>query len=481
MWEQIQSNRRKSVMLVALIAALLIGLGFVIGEAAQPGAGILGMGIALLVWIVMSLVAYFQGDNILLAVSGAKEIEKADHPQLFNVVEEMQIAAGLPKMPRVFIIDDMALNAFATGRSAEKAAVAVTAGLLGKLNRDELQGVVAHEMSHIINRDVLLMTMTGIMLGSIVMISEVFLRTLWYGGGRSQRYRSSSSKGGGQVQAVMMVAAIVLAILAPLLAQLIYFAISRRREYLADANAAVLTRYPEGLASALSVLSADTYLLQSANKATAPMYIINPLHEPGQMALNLTSTHPPIQERIQILRTMAGGVSFKAYDSACRKISGQEGGVIPSSSLAQDKPAVARAANAEAAPQSPRQQMREAGDLLRKVNQYLFLSCACGLRIKVPPDFKKDEIECPRCHRELAVPVAQMAAMGAAAGVMTGQADAPADAVPSEAAPLVIRRKAGQWTSFKCTCGAGLNISPSYALPEIACNKCGKRITIKNE
>ncbi|MDQ1257250.1 MAG: Protease HtpX, partial [Candidatus Hydrogenedentes bacterium] len=247
MWEQIQSNKQKSVALVVLIAGLLFVLGYVIGEAAAPGAGILGLGVALIVWIVMSLVAYFQGDSILLAVSGAREISRDDHPQLFNVVEEMKIAGALPAMPKIYIIDDMAMNAFAAGRSPEKAAVAVTAGLLARLNRDELQGVIAHEMSHILNRDVLLMSMVGVMLGVIVMVSEIFLRGLWHSG-LARRYQSSRNQsGGGQAQAIMMVVAIVLAILAPILAQLIYFAISRRREYLADANAAVLTRYPEGL------------------------------------------------------------------------------------------------------------------------------------------------------------------------------------------------------------------------------------------
>ena len=425
MWEQIRSNRRKSILLIVCLALVLVVLGLVIAEAVQRGAGLIGIGIAFLVWAVMCLVAYFQGDNILLAVSGAKEISKEDHPQLYNVVEEITIAAGLPKMPRIFIINDMALNAFAVGRNPNKAAIAVTAGLLAKLNRDQLQGVIAHEISHIINRDVLLMTIAGITLGAIVMIAHVFLRSMFYtGAGRRSRRYSTSTKGGGQAQIIMLVVAIVLAILAPIIAQLIYLAISRRREYLADANAAVLTRYPEGLASALEALARDTHELAGANKATAPMYIINPFHA-ARKAVSLGSTHPPINARIKILRSIGGNVSYQQYDEAFRAVSQKKTGVMPQSALSDDKAAAVRAPGAGAAPKSPRQQMREAGDLMRKVNKFLFLPCVCGLRIKLPPDFKHDKVKCPRCSRVLAVPVAQMAVAAQVADVLSDRKGPP--------------------------------------------------------
>ncbi len=211
----------------------------------------------------------------------------------------MKISAGLPTMPKIYIINEVAPNAFATGIKPENSAVAVTAGLLARLNRDELQGVIAHEVSHIVNRDVMFMTFAGIMLGSIVLISEVFLRSLWFGGGR---YSSKSSKSSGQGQMIIMIVAIVFAILAPILAQLLYFAISRKREYLADASAVRYTRYPEGLASALEKISDNTIELKTANKVTAPMYIVNPLKPKGQKLSDLTSTHPPISERIRILK-----------------------------------------------------------------------------------------------------------------------------------------------------------------------------------
>ena len=485
MWEQIRLNQRRSVVLVIAIAFILVVLGFVIGEAVQPGAGLIGVAVAALVWGIMSLVAYYQGDGILLAVSGAKEIEKKDHPQLFNVVEEMTIASGMGKMPRVYIMNDMALNAFATGRDPQRASVAITAGLLGKLKRDELQGVIAHEMSHVVNRDVLFMTMVGILLGSIVMISEIFLRGLRFGAAGSRRYRSG--RGGGQGQAIMLLIAIAFAILAPIIAQLIYFAISRRREYLADANGAVLTRYPEGLASALEVIGADEHILERANKATAPMYIVNPFAKAGRFAVGLASTHPPLDERIRILRAIGGTVSFQQYDAAWRTVRGSSRGVIPPSALMQGEAQAVLAPQPEEEEPDERKRMRQAGDVLRKVNQFLFLPCACGLTMKLPPDFKQDKVSCPRCHRELEAPVAQVAAAAQVGAFMAGQgqaplraaaAKAPAPEAPPQSAPLQITRQGPGWASFKCTCGQPLHLAPGEETTDITCSNCGQHISV---
>ncbi|MCL4219175.1 MAG: M48 family metallopeptidase, partial [Candidatus Hydrogenedentes bacterium] len=260
MWEQIRSNKRKSILLIVLIALVLSVLGGAIGEAVAPrGGGLLGLAVALVVWFVLCTVAYFQGGRIMLAANGAHKISQQDHPQLWNIVEEMTIASGLPRMPDIYLMDDMTPNAFATGRDPDHAAVAVTAGLLAKLNRDQLQGVIAHELGHIKNRDILFMTLMGATLGAIVIISETFLRSLFSGGMHGSRYRSrrSSSDGNDGGQIIMVVIALAIAILAPILAQLIYFAASRRREYLADASGAIFTRYPEGLASALEVISGE--------------------------------------------------------------------------------------------------------------------------------------------------------------------------------------------------------------------------------
>jgi heat shock protein HtpX len=397
MWEQIASNRRKSVFLVILMALLLAALGWALGEyfIGQDG------GLAVIVWFIMTLVAYFQGDNIYLTMSGAKKVEKEDLPVLFNVVEEMTLAAGLPRMPDVYVIDDPAPNAFATGRRPETAAVAVTSGLLKRLNRDELQGVIAHEIAHVRNRDILLMLFAGVLAGAVVLLAQVGMRGMWFGGGRSRRREGGD--GGGQ--AIIMVVVIVLAILAPIMAQLIYFAVSRKREYLADASAATFTRYPEGLASALEKISASPAKLASANKATAPMYIINPLARDGKMAANGTSTHPPIDERVRILRSMSG-VSFADYEASYRKLKGGKG-VIPSSAMdgiGAMPGSAARAASAAAAAGAteinPRKQARETDDFFYNKNGYDRIECPCGTILKVPPSFKSGQVKCPRCHRK---------------------------------------------------------------------------------
>ena len=253
MWEQIRSNQIRSVVLTFGLGLLLLAVGYFLGLYffGSPTGGLV---IALIVWAVMSLVAYFEGDSIFLAMSQARKIGRDDFPRLYNLVEEMRIASGLEKMPDIYIIDDPALNAFAAGRSPNKAALAVTSGLLQKLNRDELQGVIGHEIAHIKNRDVLLMTMAGILLGTIVILAWYATRIMFYsamsGGGRR-----SSRSGGGQGQAILVLVGVILMILAPIAAQLLYFAISRRREYLADASSALYTRYPDGLASALQKLA----------------------------------------------------------------------------------------------------------------------------------------------------------------------------------------------------------------------------------
>ena len=330
MWEQIRSNQIRSVVLIIGMGALLIVLGYFLGLYFFDSA-IGGMVLAAAIWIIMSLFGYFQGDNLLLSMSRARKISPDDNPRLYNVVEEMKIASGLEKVPDVYIIDDPTLNAFATGRDSKKASVAITSGLLEKLNRDELQGVIAHEMSHIKNRDVLLMALCSVLLGTIVILAWYGSRFLFFGGMRGSRKSSSGS--GGMAQVIILIVAIVFMILAPIMAQLIYLAVSRRREYLADASAALYTRYPEGLASALEKIGMSTGQLQSANQATAPMYIVNPFRKSAK-ASDLSSTHPPRSERIRILRAM-GGASFNDYDQAYRHIHRGGGSIIPTTAAAR--------------------------------------------------------------------------------------------------------------------------------------------------
>lgn len=409
MWELIQSNKRKTIVLFAAMGVALVLLGYLVGSTFfYPDGGSYGIAFALFIWFVLSMISYSAGSSILLSVSRAQEVTREVHPQLFNIVEEMQIAANLPKMPKVYIIDDPAPNAFATGIKPENSAITVTAGLLSKLNRDELQGVIAHEMSHIANRDILTMTFAGIMLGSIVLISEVFLRGLWFSGGSGSRYRSRSSSDSGQIQMVIMVVAIVFAILAPIAAQLLYFAISRRREYLADANGARLTRYPEGLASALEKISSTDLKLKTANKVTAPMFIINPLKKKGMKLADLTSTHPPTSERIKILRSIAGGVNYINYQNAFNAVKGKKTVLMPATALKDDAKIDMREASSASESQNSVNEKRTLGDLMMTLNKYAFIVCACGLKMKVPPDYKEKSITCPRCGRKNEIPLGDL-------------------------------------------------------------------------
>jgi len=380
-----------------------------------PNGGFGGMAVAFIIWIFLALLSYYSGDSLLLMASRAKEVSREVHPQLFNVVEEMKIASNLPKMPKVYIIDEEAPNAFATGRNPDKCAVAVTAGLLSRLNRDELQGVIAHEVGHITNRDVMFVTMAGVMLGAIVLISQIFLRSLFFSSQSSRRYRSRSNEGGGQLQLILMVVAVVFAILAPIMAQLLYFALSRRREYLADATSARLTRYPEGLASALEKISNSNVEMQSANKATAPMYIVNPFVTIHNKLSSWSSTHPPTEERIRILRNMVHGANYIDYQDAFSKVRGKLSAIIPSSGLNDKERIDIRGAGLSEAGVDAKKQKRNLGDLMATLNKYAFISCACGLKMKVPPEFKEPNVKCPRCGKINQVPPAEIIAAAAAA------------------------------------------------------------------
>ena len=298
---QIAANRRNTVLLVGGITLLLGALGAFVGHA-TTGTPIAGIVIAVAVAIAASVATYYGGGRMVLSFSQARPIAKRDRPQLFNVVEELSIAAGVP-MPKVYLIDDASPNAFATGRDPDHAAVAITTGLLAKLDRDELQGVMAHELAHVRNRDILVSMMVGVLAGTIVLIADSVTRYLfWTRGGRMSRGGREKGAGG----AILIVVGIILAILAPLFARMIQFAVSRQREYLADASAVELTRYPEGLASALEKLGNDQSELEAANRATAHLYIVNPFKAKRRAEMNsVFDTHPPLDERIRRLRGMA--------------------------------------------------------------------------------------------------------------------------------------------------------------------------------
>jgi heat shock protein HtpX len=299
-YEQIARNKWKSFFLILFFLGLIFLLTWAFEELTGWGKG--GLVLAVVIAGGMAFVGYYSSDKVVLAMSRAKPIEKKDYPYLYNVVEGLAIAAGVPA-PRCYIIDDTAPNAFATGRNPRHSVIVVTKGLLEKLNRAELEGVIAHEMSHIKNYDVLVQTLTVVMVGVVALLSDWMLRTFWWGGGR-RRSSDRGRGGGGGAAGIFVVVGLVLAVLSPLISQLIHFAVSRKREFLADASGAMLTRYPPGLASALRKLAADREPLEAANKATAHLYIVNPLLDIGGRVNKLFSTHPPIEERIAALERM---------------------------------------------------------------------------------------------------------------------------------------------------------------------------------
>ena len=300
MFDQIASNKRMTFFLFFIFSLLILVLGFVIGLI--WGSWIAGIVFAVIFSVIYGFISYYSGDKAILNLSKAKEVSKKEDPFLVNTIEGLAIAAGIPA-PKVYLIKEDSINAFATGRDPDHATITVTSGARKKLNRQELEGVVAHEMSHIKNRDILVMMLSVMLFGLIVLFSQVMIRSFIFGGGRNRR----SSGGGGIIILIAIVAAIVAAILAPLIAQLIKFAISRKREYLADANGALLTRYPPGLASALKKIRDDKdKVVDTASRATASLYIENPLRHKEKIGFmdRMFMTHPDINKRIKKLEAM---------------------------------------------------------------------------------------------------------------------------------------------------------------------------------
>jgi heat shock protein HtpX len=294
---QINSNVTKTYVFMAGFVAFVVLAAYVMGNAL--GYGNSWMIIAVLFSVISSFVSYFWGANMVLAMSGARPADRKRDFDFYTVTENLAIAAGIPK-PALYVIDDTAMNAFATGRDPEHAVVVATSGILERLERRELEGVIAHELSHIKNFDTRLMAVVAVLAGTIAFLADLFMRTLWWGGGRRRDDRN------GDLGGILMIVGIVLAILSPIIATLIQLAVSRKREYLADASGAFLTRYPEGLAKALEKLSKDKEVLEAASNATAHLFITNPFKGKnfGAWFSGLFDTHPPIADRIKILRAM---------------------------------------------------------------------------------------------------------------------------------------------------------------------------------
>lgn len=465
MWEAILANRRRSAVLIVGMAIILLLIGYAAGEVIiRDGGGGLGLLLALLLWGGMMLAYFTSAESILMYGTNARELKREDSPQLFNVVDEMRLASGLGFMPRIYLIDDPAPNAFAIGRKPETSAIAVTTGLMYRLNRDELQGVIAHEIGHLKNRDVQFMMLAAVMLGTIVILSEIVRRYFWYGGRGRSRSNSRSGEGGGQAQIIIFVIGLVFVILGPIMAQLLYFACSRKREYLADASGAQFTRYPEGLASALEKISQARVPLSFASQATAPMFIVNPLTAASGEPDSVFSSHPPTADRIRILRAMTGA-SYTDYDAAYRRAKG--GSVIGPRTLQSAKQEPIRPPSADDSIHT----RQDAHDIARRAAGYMRLKCNCGLEISVPEGYEQDSIRCFRCGSVLPIP-------SAASVPPPPPAISTAPPVMSPAALQFHSTGGGGWESLRCACGRTIQISPAFDAPRIRCSACGRTIAI---
>ena len=461
MWELIEKNKRKSLLVLILMFILMTALSGAIGLSIEPNYGLYwGAAFGILLWAVQSLVAYFLGDDIVLHFNMAVVVTPESSPQLYNIVEEMKIAAGLAVMPEIYIVQSSGLNAFATGIRPNKTAICVTSGLVENLNRDELQGVIAHEMSHILNRDVLFMTFAGVMLGTITMLSNALLKgTIFANSDRKSRRKRGI--GGGHPAVIIIL--LLLAIFAPILARIFYFTISKKREYLADATAARLTRYPIGLASALQKIAKKSSV-SFVSKITAPMFIVNPHFAGGdEDSIFAASTHPPIYKRIAILTQLqhGGTVSLgnyqKIYETEVEKSQ-----LLSNAVLKADTGEKIRPQSVEETAQKPAAKAVE--DILLANAGFKILTCGCGLKIKLPPGSMQTRIKCPRCKKELS----------ATGGTMNTTSE-------NGETELVFKRMSlTAWESFPCRCGNfTFQLSPLFRGTYVVCKRCGTKVKIE--
>jgi heat shock protein HtpX len=426
MWEQVEANRKKTTLLIVCMALLLISVGFFCGIYVGSEAvctfipaenkkfvscvnyGLFGVFAAFIVWAIQSLIALYAGDQIILSLMGAKEVKEEHDKRLHNIVDEMVIASGLGKKPTIYVIDDHRPNAFAVGRGQNNASVAVTTGLLEIMNRDELQGVIAHEIAHIQNEDVLLMTMMANTIGTIVLLSEITVRVMRFSG--SSR-RSNSKDGGGAIVLIFVVVGLLLMVLSPIIARLIYFAASRNREYLADACAALYTRYPSGLASALAkihsfshgntqVMSKESSVEdeeQKINQMVAPMFIVNPLQrETKNFKGSPFDSHPPLGARIEILNSFGNGtVSLEKYNENFRRVVDSSSSIISVKSSSELKETEQREPSQNE--DDPITKKRSVNDLIWNASGFTQYECSCGTKLKIPKAKAQSKLNCPHC------------------------------------------------------------------------------------
>lgn len=395
MWELVRKNQQKTIFLMILLGGFLVFLG-ALASSYFNGNITDGVVVAVILWGIHFFCSFYMGDSLFLNSNRAEKITDSSlSPTLWNVTEEMAIASGMAKTPNIYIIDDHAPNAFAVGRNPENSSIAVTAGLLKLCNRDELQGVVAHELAHINNRDSLYMVMAASMISIISFITSLLRSSA------NQRSYSRTYQHSSQGNAAGMVLLIIPAIIISMFTSLIYYSISRKREYLADATGAIYTRYPEGLASALEKISTHHKPVVSADRASAPLYIVNPLK--GNLSGSF-STHPPVENRIKILRSIGTSMDYAAYNTAYKNVMQTNHNLLSKKTLAQDLPSQERPPLPQTEPSNTiLSRHREATDTLWKLHDYQFIHCTCDTTLKIPAQYKGRTISCPHCHKSYTI------------------------------------------------------------------------------
>jgi heat shock protein HtpX len=448
-----------------------MAIGYALGEYLAQGAGVLGMGVGLIVAGCQYLTYLWAAESIIMAGMGAQELSREQSPRLFNIVEEMQLASGLGFTPKIFLIDADQPNAFALGRKPETSALAVTSGLLYRLNRDELQGVIGHEVGHLANEDTRFMALAAVLMGSIVVMADMTQR-LFYSGSRYSGRSSSRGKDNNGGNAIMLIVLLVLVILGPILARLLYFAVSRSREFLADACSAEYTRYPEGLASALLAISSSTGGLSIANKANAPMFIINPL-APEAVTSSAFSSHPSTMERVQVLRAMQGS-GYLDYDRAYRAVMGK--GILGNETIQQSGHSDSRAGSEE----GPIMTRPGAAKVSQVLNGYVETTCQCGAKLRVPTSYELPTIRCIRCGAVNPVPRATVPiSQGSLASGAASGDDIDVGANSREGLPAIEYTRIGTgWESFRCDCGGTVQLSPQFSGSSVHCPRCNRKIIV---
>jgi heat shock protein HtpX len=514
--ELIRKNKLKSIFLLVLTILIVVLVGFILGDVIYtmiiPDQSVnyeerrlfFSLGFAGVIGFleILQVYLFIRGEpKLFFSRMGMNIAERTKFQKLHNVIAEMTISAGLTQTPIAYVIPSRALNAMAFGSSPENSAIAVTAGLLAVCNRDELQGVIAHELSHIINRDALLLDICRNSLGMVIVMRDVMLRSIRWGATGRLNYRISSRKSKAfTAHLLLLLLGVIFVLFAPMLVEVIYLTISREREYLADAVSAKLTRYPVGLASALTKIAYSTHSVADIDKVTSAAFISQPRIDMGITSKG-SRTHPPIWNRIRILRQMSGGAGYIDYQKAYNAVMLKSPGFMPGSMRGKNTSIPLRMAEVISGEPASVDSLEEMSilvnevrtdDIFRLTDGYSFINCDCGIKIKVPVSYDKFEIKCPRCGRIhklsenmnslLSAMLEESAVTGdAATGIIREVMEEKNEPDYSSEEEQTYVRKRKAWEEVQCRCGSKMQLSPTFLGKHVSCRKCNRRINIINK